>query len=156
MKIGVVCAPGGHLVQALSVLEAFGNHEIFLINYDSSVLEDFTEPSIKKVYLLKFYGASNFKIFINLLTSIPALLRIFSKEKPGILFSTGSEIAIPAFYIAKFLYRAKLIFLETVVRSRIPTLTARAVYPVTDLFLVQWQHMIEKIGPRAKYVGSIL
>lgn len=156
MKIGVVCAPGGHLVQALAVLEAFQDHEVFLINYDSSVLEDFQAPFIKRVYLLKFFGATNFKIVLNLLTSIPALLRIFAKEKPEVLFSTGSEIAIPAFYIAKWFFRAKLIFLETFVRTRVPTLTAKAVYPVTDLFLVQWKHMIEKLGPRARYVGSIL
>ncbi|MBN1687614.1 MAG: capsular biosynthesis protein [Candidatus Omnitrophica bacterium] len=155
-KIGIICAPGGHLVQALSVLEGFDGHEVFLISYDSDVLNNFRFRSIEKVYRLKFYGANNLKIMANLLLSIPKLIKIMREEKPDFLFSTGSEIAIPAFYMAKWFSKTKLIFLETVVRSHTPTLTARVVYPVTDLFLVQWKHMIRKIGPKAKFVGSIL
>lgn len=156
MKIGVICAPGGHLVQALAVIEAFKEHEVFLVTYDSDALAGFESPLVKKTYLIKFYGATPLRIIQNLLFSIPVLMKIFSEEKPKILFSTGSEIAIPAFYMGKFFYGMKVVFLETFVRSKIPTLTAKAVYPISDFFLVQWEHMIRKIGPRTRYVGNIL
>ena len=70
--------------------------------------------------------------------------------------STGSEIAILAFFLGKFFFRTKLIFLETVTRPKTPSFTARIVYPMTDLFLVQWETLLEKFGPKAQYRGRIL
>ena len=83
-------------------------------------------------------------------------LSIFLKEKPKVLFSTGAEIAIPSFYIGKFLFRTKLIYLECSAQVYSPSLTGRWVYPISDLFLVQWESLLQHYGPKANYVGGLI
>ena len=96
------------------------------------------------------------KIPLNLIVGILKIFFIFLKERPRILFSTGAEIAIPSFYIGKFLFRTKLIYLECSAQVYHPSLTGRWVYPITDLFLVQWESLLRQYGPKAKYVGGLI
>ena len=87
------------------------------------------------------------------------ILRIFLtflKERPAILFSTGAELAIPSFFIGKFFFRTKLIYLECSAQVYHASLTGRLVYPIADLFLVQWEPLLGQYGPRAKYVGGLI
>ena len=155
-KVAVVCAHGGHLEQAQVVLEAFKDCEVFLITYDFATLKDFQHPYIKKIYCIKFFGDSFMQIAWTMLFTCFSCIRIFLKERPRVIFSTGAEIAIPAFYIGKFLFRTKVVFLETILRRYNPTRTARLAYCVSDLFLVQWESLLPKFGKKAKYEGKIL
>jgi len=155
-KIGIICSPGGHLDQALSVLDAFRNCDLFIVSYNFPSLKNFNYEGIKKIYLIKYFGDSYLEVFITLLVSIFSYFKIFFKERPNILFSTGSEIAIPAFYVGKFIFKSKLIYLESYVRTIEPNLTAKFVYRICDLFLVQHVSLLSKFGKKAKYSGSII
>ena len=84
-----------------------------------------------------------------------SILRVLLKEKPKLIVSTGSEIAIPAFYLARLL-GIKTIFIETWTRVIQPSGTGRLVYPVSDIFLVQWERLLGKYGKKAKYEGAIV
>jgi beta-1,4-N-acetylglucosaminyltransferase len=156
LKVAIICSTGGHFEQAFRVLEAFNDCQNILITYNSPTLKDFQHPDLEKIYLLRYFGDSVMRVFVTLLFSCFTYIRIFLKERPQIIFSTGSEIAIPAFYIGKFLFRIKLIYLETILRIRYPTVTAKVVYWISDLLLVQWESLLPKFGGRAKYVGNIL
>ena len=145
-KIGLICSAGGHFTEMLQLREAFKGHRIFVITYR----EKATLNQENTYYLRTWRSPTGFivgliKIFI-----------IFLKEKPDILFSTGSEIAVPPFYLGKFLFRTKLIYLECSAQVYRPSLTGRCVYPITDLFLVQWEFLLKKYGPKAKYVGGLI
>ena len=48
----------------------------------------------------------------------------------------------------------KVIYLETFARVNDRSLTGRLVYPIADLFLVQWESLLE-FYPKAKYVGGV-
>lgn len=156
MKICILCSPGGHMTEALSVLEAFEGHRVFLITNKLLTTEGLTHKDIKRIYYLKSFGVSFFKTFLACLYNAIFCIKIFIKEKPSIIFSTGSDITVPAFYFGKFLFRCKLIFLETITRVHAPTYNARAVYWISDLFLVQWESLLSKFGNKAKYAGRIL
>lgn len=52
------------------------------------------------------------------------------------------------------LFGAKTVYIEVFDRIDKPTLTGKLVYPITDLFIVQWEEM-KKIYPKAKNLGSI-
>ena len=69
--------------------------------------------------------------------------------------STGSEIAIPAFYIAK-LMGIQTIFIESWSRAATRSGTGKIVYPVSDIFLVQWPDLLLLYGSKAKYVGAVI
>jgi len=147
MKICLVCSHGGHLSELLQLKEAFEGHETFLITYDSPR----TRALMERKYLLRNIGTNSLVMAQAFLST----LRILLKERPRLIVSTGSEIAIPAFYLAKVL-RIKTIFIESWTRVDRPTGTGKIVYPVSDVFLVQWERLLSKYGKKARYEGAII
>jgi UDP-N-acetylglucosamine:LPS N-acetylglucosamine transferase len=156
MKTGIVISGGGHLDEALPLLESFAGQDIFLVTYRQKSLLNFKHPRVKNVYFIKLGKSWRISVLLNAITNLKELYIIFRKERPDILFSTGSEIAVLAFFLGKIFFRTKLIFLETVTRPQSPSFTARAVYSITDLFLVQWETLLGKFGPKAQYKGRVL
>lgn len=162
MKICLICSPGGHLIESLKLLDAFKFNELFLITYDENF--DFsTINQINKIYsitnlLIKRVDKLKILKYIYLVISMVFLtiteLKIILKENPDIIVSTGSEIAIPSFYIAQIL-QIKTIFIESLTRINELSGTGRIVYPVSDVFLVQWEDLARKYK-KSVYRGSIL
>jgi beta-1,4-N-acetylglucosaminyltransferase len=146
MKICLVCSHGGHLTEILQLKEAFEGHETFFITYDSV-----RTRQLEHKYLLQNIGMNPLVMARTFVSTFKILL----KEKPRLIISTGSEIAIPAFYLAKLL-RIKTVFIESWTRVERPTGTGKIVYPVSDLFLVQWDSLLKKYGRKARYKGAIL
>jgi UDP-N-acetylglucosamine:LPS N-acetylglucosamine transferase len=146
-KIGLICSPGGHLVEVLQLLEAVEGYPIFFLTYKEKAT-----LNLENTYVMMNFAKSP----LNLIVGILKIFFIFLKERPKVLFSTGAEIAIPSFYIGKFLFRTKLIYLECSAQVYHPSLTGRWVYPITDLFLVQWEPLLREYGPRAKYVAGLI
>ena len=145
--IGLICSPGGHFVEVLQLLEAFQGHRLFFLTYK----EKATSNQKNTYYLTNFARRP-----ISLVAGVLKILSVFLKERPSVLFSTGAEIAIPAFYIGKFLFHTRLVYLECSAQVYRRSLTGRLVYPITDLFLVQWESLLGQYGPKAKYVGGLI
>lgn len=80
-------------------------------------------------------------------------LRIYLKEKPKFILSTGSGMAIATCIIGK-IFGSKLIFVETGARVNTPSMTGRFLYHFSDLFIVQWKSLL-KYFPKAKYGGLL-
>lgn len=146
MKICLACSHGGHLSQMLQLIDALEGHKTFFITYEGLKIQD-----LGNKYLFKNIGKNP----IRFLFSVPKIMKILVKEKPDLIISTGAEIAIPVFYIAKLL-RIKTVFIESWSRVNEPSLTGKIVYPVSDLFLVQWRQLLRKYGKKAKYEGAIV
>ena len=102
-------------------------------------------------YLVENIGASP----IRLLRALPVFTQAILRERPDVIVSTGSEIAIPFFYVAKVL-RIKTLYIESWCRVRTPSGTGRLVYPVADRFLVQWEPLLDRFGPKAEFGGRVL
>lgn len=146
-KIGIVSSPGGHLVEAMELMEAFEGYDFFILSYDEQSIREF-----KNLYLIKNFS----KKPIHFISCIIKIFQVLMKERPYLLFSSGAEIAIPAFYMGKLLFRTKLIYLECSAQVYHPSITGRMVYPISDLFLVQWPQLISKYGKKAKFVGGLI
>ena len=94
------------------------------------------------------------KIFIlKMLVNIINTLKIFLREKPDVVISTGALVTIPICIIAK-IFRKKLIFIESFAKINSPTLTGKLLYKFADQFYVQWKDMLN-IYPKAIYKGGI-
>lgn len=161
MKICLVCSSGGHLIEMKRLRKAFQSHETFLITYKEEFSTCYNK--IKKLYLIKNFLVNNieanflkknFLVFLQLLLIGIYELKIFLKEKPDVVVSTGSEIAIPIFYLAK-IFRKKIIFIESLCRIKSISNTGKIVYPITDLFLVQWSSLQKKYN-KAIFEGNTL
>lgn len=146
MRICLVCSHGGHLTEMLRLQEAFEGHETFFITYDSARTRE-----LERKYLLRNIGKNPLLIAYALFS----IFRILRNEKPKLIISTGAEIAIPAFYLAKLL-RIKSIFIESWTRVVEPSGTGKIVYPVSDVFLVQWERLLAQYGKKAKYEGAVV
>lgn len=146
MKICLTCSHGGHLTEILQLMNAFEGNDIFFITYEGARSSELT-----KKYTMKNLGKNPLRF----LSSIPKVFVILLHERPNIIISTGSEIAIPVFYIAK-LFRTKTVFIESLCRVETPSLTGKIVYPVSDVFLVQWKQLLSQFGRKAQYWGNVL
>ena len=147
MKIAIVCSHGGHLTQMLYLMDAFKGNDIIIITYDSKR----TQELDYKKYLVKNIGYNP----VRMLTAAITFLRVFSRYRPDLIISNGSEIAIPALYIGRLL-GAKIIFIESWARVNNPSLTGRLVYPIADHFLVQWPQLFYKYGKKAVFEGALI
>ena len=157
-KIGILTSSGGHLTEAMSIVEAFEGDDLFLIVHDLPTLRGLQIEEVRKIYQLRVIlgYTSLIAVFLTAVVNVFQLLRIFWIERPSILFSTGAEIAIPGFYIGKILFRSRLIYLETLTRAKDLSMTGKVLYPIVDLFLVQWPELLEKAGPKAVYGGRLI
>ncbi|MFC2153902.1 capsular biosynthesis protein [Candidatus Altiarchaeota archaeon] len=141
-----MCSHGGHLTEMLEVEEAFKGHDVFYISYTGASTED-----LKGVEILENMGASPINFLVG---SVKIFFRIL-KEKPDVVFSTGAEIALPACYLGKLL-GARIGYMECSAQVVTPSSTGRLVYPIADLFLVQWESLLKRYGKKARYVGGLI
>lgn len=147
MKVALVCSHGGHLTEILYLMDAFEGHEILFITYDNFRTRDLDY----KKYLLENIGTNPIKMSKAFLE----IWKILRNEKPEMIISTGSEIAIPAFLIGKIL-SIKTVFIESWCRVKTRSGTGRIVYPFSDLFLVQWPELLKLYGNKARYEGAVI
>ncbi|HEY3275747.1 MAG TPA: hypothetical protein VGJ94_03930 [Syntrophorhabdaceae bacterium] len=157
MNIYIVSSPGGHLNETLSMVEAFEGCDVYLITLDFPNMKGLSLESVKKICKLKlFFNYSvKFGLPITLLVGTFSMLRMFIAHRPHMIFSTGSEVALPAFVMGKFLFGAKVAYVECFTRIRTLSLTAKLVYKFADLFLVQWEELAG-MHEKAQYRGRLL
>lgn len=151
-KILLIASIGGHLTQLLQLESIFKNHQYHIVT-ESSLITKKLQDKYPISFLLS--GGRNYPIrylFKFTYNSLKSLV-IFLWKRPEIIITTGAHTAVPMCYLAKF-FRRKVIFIESFAKSSSPTLSGRLVYPISDLFIVQWESMKE-IYPEAIYGGSI-
>ncbi|HIJ65993.1 MAG TPA: radical SAM protein [Candidatus Hydrogenedentes bacterium] len=145
-KICLACSHGGHLTEMHQLAEAFAGHDTFYFCYDAHT----TRP------LLNAYLVPNMaRNPIEFVRNLGRLFRIFRKERPDLVVSTGAEIAIPVGLVAK-LFRVPMIYVECGAQVTQPSLTGRLMYWLADGFYVQWPELIHAYGPRALFRGSLI
>ena len=148
-KILIVCSSGGHLLQFYQLRGWWSKYERVWVTFDKQDSQCLLEG--EKMYPAYFPTTRNIPNFLkNILLSIRVLL----VERPDIVVSTGAGVAVPFFYLAK-LIRAKTIFIEAFNRVSSPTLTGRLVYPVSDIFFVQWESQ-RKNYKKSRLLGRLL
>lgn len=138
-KICFIASTGGHFEQ-LMVLKPL------MDKYDSFIVTEKTNYSVikddRKVYYLRQVNR-NEKVFIfKMIENTFKSLKIFIKENPDVVISTGALATIPMCLLLKA-FRRKVIFIESFAKVTSPTLTGKLVYKFADQFYVQWEQMKE-------------
>lgn len=151
-KLLLISSIGGHLTQLLQLEPLFSQYDYHIVTEKSAITKQ-----MKKKHPVSFlvYGGRNypvryiFKFSFNILKSF----FLFLRERPDVVITTGAHTAVPMCYIAKF-FRKKVIYIESFAKTTSPNLSGRLVYPIADLFVVQWESM-KKVYPKAVNGGSI-
>lgn len=147
VKICIACSAGGHLKQALTVVNTL-DYDKYLVTYHSPHLSEIARQM--KIYFVTHSKRNPLLIMRNAFES----LKILIKEKPRFIISTGADVAVPTCILGK-LMGAKLIYIESGGQVYTPSLSGRILYPFADLFLVQWKPALKNF-PKAKYGGPLL
>lgn len=89
----------------------------------------------------------------NLLRNLVLARRTLRSYRPDVVVSTGAGVALPFFLLAR-LSGTETVYLEVYDRIDSPTLTGRLCYPLSRLFLLQWQEQ-RRFYPRGVVVGAL-
>ncbi len=130
----------------LALMDAFEGHDTFFYCYDAE-----TTRALPHAYRVPNRSTNPLEYLFNLVRAY----RIFRKERPDLVVSTGAEIAIPVFLVAK-LFRLPTVYIECGAQVRTPSLTGRLMYWLADRFCVQWPELVRAYGPRAMFRGSLV
>lgn len=150
MKACFVASSGGHWEELLCMKSIAEEHDTFYVTEEGGQARD---CSLKKIYLLPQINRRQKDFFWRFAMLLASAGKIMRKEKPDFVITTGALIAFPFCLYAK-LMGAKVIYIESFARINDRSLTGKLVYPFADLFLVQWESLLE-LYPKAKYVGGI-
>lgn len=147
MKLALLCSAGGHLTEMLQIENAYKKHDHFFVTFER---ED-SKALSGRVYFVNDPKRNPFKVLKNVFQSFALLVR----ERPEVVITTGAGMAVPFCYLAK-LFGKKVVYIESFCRIEQPSLTGKMLYGIADLFLVQWEDLLEKYGKKACYWGKLL
>lgn len=144
LSICLTCSHGGHLTEMRLIEPAFEGHDTFYICYDAS-----TTRVQDRAYLIPNMARNPIELIKNLFRT----LRIFMKERPDLIVSTGAEIALPVVTVGKA-FGARIVYIECGAQVTDPSFTGRIMSRVADAFFVQWPELIRAYGKHAQLRGS--
>ena len=147
-KIMLISSTGGHLSELMALEKGFSKYNYYYV----------TEKTKDNLTLKKRYGKNiNFLIYgtkdhklvypFKLIANCFISLFLYFKIHPKAIITTGAHTAGPMCLIGK-IFGSKIIYIETLANINTKTITGKLLYPVSDLFIVQWQSM-KKLYPKA-------
>lgn len=153
-KVLFISSTGGHFSELMQLKPMFNKYDYYIITEKDKTNIDFKKIYGKRMFFLPYGTRSKifsyiFKYFFLCLKTIYLYIRI----RPRYIVTTGTHTAVPMCYLGK-IFGSKIIFIETYANSETKTLSGKMVYPISDLFIVQWKEML-KLYPKAVYGGSI-
>ena len=153
-KVMFISSTGGHLSELLQLHPLFEKYDSFLVTEKTKSTLNLAKKYPGKTYFLVYGTKSHlfsyiFKFTFNILKSLYLMIKL----NPEVIVTTGTHTAVPMCYIAK-LFRKKVIFIETFANSKTKTKAGSLVYPIADVFIVQWENML-KLYPKAIFGGWI-
>ncbi len=153
-KLMFISSTGGHFNEMAQLKPMLDKYEYYIVTEKTSDKMYLKNKYPKKVSYL-IYGTKDnfwiypFKLFYNTIKS----LFIYLKVRPKVIITTGAHTAGPMCCIGKIL-GSKIIFIESMANITTKTITGRIIYKFADLFIVQWESMLE-LYPKATYGGWI-
>jgi len=152
LRVLLPSSSGGHLTEILQLQKLLDATEHLFVSEDLPLTRQLLAGRPSR--FVRPNGRNRDWVFwrnfvINWFLAVPILL----KFRPHAIVTTGSHTAIPFCYIGKLL-GCKIIFILSFCRIDSKAAAASAVYPISDLFFVQWQQM-RPAYPKSRYAGPL-
>ena len=149
-----ISSTGGHLDELMQLKSMFEKYNYYIVTEKTKSNLGLKKKYPKKISFL-VYGTKKNKLiypFLLLFNSFKSLF-IYIKTRPKFIVSTGAHTAGPMCCIGK-IFGSKIIYIETFANSKTKSVTGSLVYKFADLFIVQWEEMLE-LYPKGVYGGWI-
>ena len=143
-RVALVSSVGGHLTELLCLREAYEQHDHFYVFND---ITQFAPPAGTPVYTIAHAERDP-----RVVSNVFEVLRIFRKERPTVMLSTGAGPAVSAAIAAKLL-GVRVVYVETVAAVSEPSLTGILMEPLADAYFVQWPELAK--GKPERWKGNI-
>ena len=153
-KVLFISSTGGHFDELLQLKPLFKKYNSYIITEKDKSNESLKEIYGDKMYFLP-YG-TRAKLFTYIFKYFYLCLRtvyLYFKIRPKVIITSGTHTAGPMCIIGK-IFGSKIIYIETIANTNKKTATGKMIYPIADLFIVQWEEML-KLYPKAIYGGTI-
>jgi UDP-N-acetylglucosamine:LPS N-acetylglucosamine transferase len=90
----------------------------------------------------------------NMFRNLGLAWRLVRSYRPQVVVSSGAGVAFPFFLVGR-LFGARAIYIEVYDRIDLPTLTGKLCYPLSNLFLLQWEQQ-KRFYRRGVVIGRLL
>ena len=152
-KVIFVSSSGGHLTELLRLDKLFNNYEYLLVTEKTKITEN-----LKEKYNVDFlkYGSRQylFKYIFVFTYNVFKCLKIVLKFKPNTIVTTGAHTGGIMCFIAKK-FGVKIIYVESLAKTKTLSVTGKNVYKFADKFYVQWESLANKYE-KAEYLGRLI
>ena len=154
-RVMFISSTGGHFKELMRLEPLFKKYKVTLVTESSKSKKDL-KKTYRKYNISFLLRKSKYRIIdiIKLGLNCWISLFYFIKYRPKYIVTTGAHTSGPMCCIGK-IFRSKIIFIETMANINTPTNTGKRVYKFVDLFIVQWEDMLE-VYPKAVYGGWII
>ncbi len=154
-RIVFISSTGGHLSELLQCAPLFADCDWHLVTERTKTNARLQEqyPADRISFLQYGTKAHLFRYLFVFAFNILKSWYLFLKWRPEYIITTGTHTAVPMCKIAHH-YGCKIIWIETMANATTPTRAGKMIYPLADLFIVQWESMLE-VYPNAVYGGWI-
>lgn len=153
-KVLFISSTGGHFNELLQLKPLFKKYDYHIITEKDDMTKGYKEEYGDKIsYMLYGTRAHMFKYIFQLLANCFITLFLFIKIRPKYIVTTGTHTAGPMCVLGK-IFRRKIIYIETFANRNTKTATGKLIYKFADLFIVQWEEMLE-LYPKAVLGGAI-
>lgn len=149
LRICLAASAGGHTSQLLKLAESWNGYETFYVTTTKVVQEQLSK--FGTVYVVgecnRQHPARVGRVFLR-------CIKIFFKERPDVVISTGAAAGCMLCLLGKML-GAKVIWIDSITNVERISLSGRMVRYVADLFLVQWPDLVSRYK-KVEFVGSLI
>ncbi len=145
-KVCLISSSGGHYEQLKMLKPLEKRYDIFWVT-------EKTDYAMSADYYVKQTGSTDKFFVLKMIANSWTALRIFIKEKPDVIITTGTMVVLPFMMLAKVL-KKKFIFIETFARVYDGTRAGKFMYKYADLFLYQWE-TLKDVYPDGVFGGGL-
>jgi len=148
-RVLLVCSSGGHLVQLAQLRPWWASRDRSWVTFPGKDVESLLEG--ESVYIAHHPTTRNIP---NAIKNLFLAVNLLRSIRPDAVVSTGAGVAFPFFLVAK-VFGIRTVYMEVFDRVDLPTLTGRLCYPISDLFLLQWEEQTRSY-PKGVVIGAVL
>lgn len=148
-KIMCLASSGGHLDELMQLEDILKQYETVLVTEKS----EFKNEIFSNIYNVEQINRKEKRFVWNFFRLFIDSWKIYKKERPDVMLSTGALATIPLALIGK-LGGCRIVYIESFARVTKPSTTGKIMYRISDVFVIQWKEL-KKYYPKAIYLGSI-
>jgi UDP-N-acetylglucosamine:LPS N-acetylglucosamine transferase len=149
MKAALVCSSGGHLAQLIALRPWWERQDRLWITFETP-----DAVSLLSGERVVWAHSPTTRNIPNLLRNLRLAWKVLVRYRPDVVISDGAGVAFPFFLVGRAL-GISTVYVEVVDRIDTPTLTGRLCYPLSDLFLLQWEEQ-RRLYPRGVVIGRLV